>query len=134
MSSQHEMQAAEKHEVEQQAEQTRPGRVFLPAVDIFETEEAIVILADMPGVTSQDLKVDLRENVITLTGRVAVPEAKEETDVHREYETGTFHRQFTLSEVVDQRKIEARLENGVLRLVLPKVEEAQPRKISVKTS
>lgn len=133
MLSKHEMQAAEKHEVEQPAEQTRPGRVFRPSVDIFETEKSIVILADMPGVRPEDLKVDLRENVITLTGLVSAPETADETDVHREYDTGTFQRQFTLSELIDQRKIDARLESGVLHLLLPKVEEARPRRIQVQT-
>lgn len=131
MTEKQEMQAAGKQELDQQVESTRPGRFFVPSVDIFETEKAIVIHADMPGVEPEQLKVDLRENVITLVGPVSAPEGKDEQDVHREYETGTFYRQFTLSDVVDQRKIDARLENGVLRLTLPKVEAAQPRRITV---
>ena len=113
-------------------EQTRPGPVYSPAVDIFESDGSITVLADMPGVKAQDLKIDLRENVLTLTGRVTAPETEKEADVLREYRTGTFFRQFTLSETIDQTKIDATLTGGVLRLALPKIERARPRQITVR--
>jgi len=125
------LQAREKAEVSAPAEHTKPGVVFLPAVDIFETEKAIVILADMPGVKAGDLNVDLRENVLTLDGEVSSPEREGERELLREYRTGRYYRQFTLSQVIDQQKIEADLKNGVLRVDLPKVEAAVPRKIAV---
>jgi HSP20 family protein len=115
-------------------ERTRPGPVFSPPVDIFENESAITVLADMPGVKAQDLEIDLRDDVLTLTGRVSAPEGDGEAGVLREYDTGTFYRQFTLAETIDQSKIDARLTNGVLRLELPKVERARPRQITVRTS
>ena len=115
-------------------EQTRPGPVYSPAVDIFENESSITVFADMPGVKAQDLKVDLRESVLTLTGQVTPPEIAREADVLREYDTGTFFRQFSLSETIDQMKIDAQLKDGVLRLELPKVERARPRQISVRTA
>jgi HSP20 family protein len=115
-------------------EQTRPGPVYSPAVDIFENESSITVFADMPGVKAQDLKVDLRESVLTLTGQVTPPETAREADVLREYESGTFFRQFSLSETIDQPKIDAQLNEGVLRLDLPKVERARPRQISVRTA
>jgi HSP20 family protein len=87
----------------------------------------------MPGVNVQDLKIDLRENVLTLSGHVAAPENAKETDVLREYHPGTFFRQFTLSETIDRAKIDAKLSEGVLRLELPKVEAARPRQITVRT-
>ena len=112
-------------------EQTRPGVVCMPAVDIFETDGTITVLADMPGVKSDELEIDLRDNVLTLTGRVvAAPTG--ETDVLREYDGGTFFRQFTLAESIDQAKIDAKLADGVLRLELPKVERAKPRQITVR--
>ena len=114
-------------------EQTRPGVVYTPATDIFETENSITVLADMPGVQATDLEIDLRENVLTLTARVTAPEGKHESDVLREYHSGTFFRQFTLSQRIDQAKIDAKLNDGVLRLELPKVEHAKPRQIIVKT-
>ena len=113
-------------------EQTRPGPVYLPAVDIFETGDAITVLADMPGVKADQLAVDLRDNVLTLTGRVTSNRAASETDVFREYEAGTFFRQFTLAETIDQSKIDAKLADGVLRLELPKLERAKPRQITVR--
>jgi HSP20 family molecular chaperone IbpA len=128
------LQAKEKAEVTTPAEQTRPGLVFTPAVDIFETEKEITLLADMPGVKSGDLNIDLRENVLTLDSDVKPPEGSGEVDVLREYDTGKYYRQFTLSQVIDQAKIDAELKDGVLRLRLPKVEAATPRKIAVKSS
>ena len=118
----------------QRPEQTRPGPVYTPAVDIFENEEAITLLADMPGVKASDLTIDLRENTLTLTGRVTAPEESGEADVMCEYRAGTYVRQFTLAETIDQPKIAAKLSAGVLRLELPKIEKAKPRQITVQSN
>ena len=128
-----EIQKTEKAGVPTVPEQTRPGPVYSPAVDIFENDNLITVLADMPGVKAQDLKIDLRESVLTLTARVASPENPKDSDVLREYQTGTFFRQFTLAETIDQTKIDAKLSDGVLRLELPKIEKARPRQITVRT-
>ena len=128
-----EIEKTEKASVSAVPEQTRPGPVYSPAVDIFENDECITVLADMPGVKAQDLKVDLRESVLTLTGRVVPPVNGNEASVLREYQSGTFFRQFTLSETIDQPKIDAKLTDGVLRLELPKVDRARPRQITVRT-
>lgn len=112
-------------------ESTRPGRVFTPPVDIFENEKAITVLADMPGVAAKDLDVDLNEGVLTITGHAFEPEREGELAVLREYGTGTFQRKFTLSQTIDQEKIEAKLVDGVLHLELPKQDKAKPRKIKV---
>jgi len=101
-------------------------------VDIFETDREITVLADMPGVKPKNLTVDLRDDVLTLSGEVVAPEGVKEAYVVREYRTGTYFRQFSLSEVIDKGKIDAEMTDGVLRLVLPKVEPAKPRKITVK--
>jgi HSP20 family protein len=127
------LQAKEKREVASPAEQTTPGPTFTPAVDIYETEKDIMVLADMPGVKSDALSIDLRDNILTLEGHVEPPEKSEEVDLFREYQTGKYFRQFTLSQVIDQSNIGAELKEGVLRLTLPKVEAATPRKISIKT-
>jgi HSP20 family protein len=115
-------------------EQTRTGPVYSPAVDIFENDNAITLLADMPGVKAADLDIDLRENVLTLTGRVSSPGTAKESMVLREYRAGTYFRQFTLSETIDQPRIDAQLNDGVLRLELPKVERARPRQITVRSA
>ena len=125
------LEAKEKQETSTSAEPTKPGRIFAPAVDIFETEREITLVADMPGVKAENLDIDLREDTLTLAGDVSDPEAVVEEDVIREYYTGKYFRQFSLSEVIDQAKIDAKLNDGVLRLSLPKVEKAAPRKITV---
>jgi HSP20 family molecular chaperone IbpA len=124
----------DKTEVTSPAEPTRPGLSFTPTVDIFETDHDITLLADMPGVNAEDLIIDLRENVLTLSADVVDPEGPDEVEVLREYRTGSYYRQFSLSEMIDQAKIEADLKDGVLGLKLPKVEAAQPRRMAVKAS
>jgi HSP20 family molecular chaperone IbpA len=128
-----ELKVREKQELTSPAEQTIPGLVFTPAVDIFETEKEITLLADMPGVKADDLTIDLRDNTLTLSADTAPFEGAGEQDVLIEYEIGRFYRQFTLGEMIDQEKINAELNDGVLHLSLPKVEKATPKKISVKT-
>lgn len=128
-----EIQKVQKVDKQGMAEQTRPGPVYTPPTDIFENDSSITVLADMPGVRATDLKIDLHDSVLTLTGRVTVTESSNETDVLREYRAGTFYRRFTLSEAIDQTKIDAKLVDGVLRLELPKVEKAKPRQINVRT-
>jgi len=125
------LKVREKQEVAGSAEQTTQGRVFTPAVDIFETEKEITLLADIPGVKPEDMNIDLRENVLTLTGDIATSEETKEEELLVEYASGRYFRQFTLSQVIDQDKIDAQLNDGVLRLRLPKVEKAAPRKITV---
>jgi HSP20 family molecular chaperone IbpA len=127
------LQVNGKQEVTTAAEQMRPGLVFSPAVDIFETDGEITLLADMPGVAADDLSIDLRDGTLTLSGEVKPWKGSEESDVLVEFEIGKYYRQFALSEVIDQCKIEAGLENGIVRLTLPKAEKAVSRKITVTT-
>jgi len=128
------LQAKEKSEVSTMTEQTKPGLVFTPDVDIFETEKGLTLLADMPGVKVEDLNIDLKENILTLDGDVKKPEGQNEVELFAEYRTGKYYRQFNLSEIIDQSKIEAKMTDGVLRLTLPKVEAAKPRKIAIKSA
>ena len=128
-----ELKVREKQEVTSPAEQTRSGLFFTPDVDIFETETEITLLADLPGVTADDLTIDLRDNVLSLTGDVSPSDVAGEEPIYTEYQTGKYFRQFTLSEVVDQQKISAALNDGILRLSLPKVAKATPRKVTVQT-
>ncbi len=134
MANSKDIKVREKQELTTPAEQTKPGAVFTPQVDIFETEKEITLLADIPGVKSDKLNIDLRDDILTITGDVELVESATEEDVLIEYETGRFYRQFTLSEVIDQNKIDANLSDGVLRLTLPKVEKATPRKIAIKSA
>jgi HSP20 family molecular chaperone IbpA len=134
MTDSKDIKVREKQELTTPAEQTTPGMVFTPQVDIFETEKAITLLADIPGVKSENLNIDLRDNILTITGDIEAVDIGDEEEVLIEYEMGRFYRQFTLSEVIDQNKIDANLGEGVLRLTLPKVEKATPRKIAIKAA
>ena len=127
-----ELKVREKQELASPAEQTTPGLVFTPAVDIFETEKEITLLADMPGVKADDLTIDLRDNTLTLTADVVPDDDSNEENILKEYQTGRYYRQFTLGELINQENIDAKLNDGVLRLTLPKVEKATPKKITVK--
>ena len=131
MSDTKELKVREKQALASPAEQTTPGPVFTPSVDIFETEKAITLLVDMPGVKTDDLNVDLRDDTLTLTGDVLPNLGTPGEKVSVEYETGRYYRQFSLSEVIAQENIDAKLSDGVLRLTLPKVEKATPRRIAV---
>ena len=115
------------------AEQTRPGAVFTPDVDIFETDREITLLADIPGVKPDNLSIDLRDDILTIAGETDSSRKKGLVDIIAEWESGKYYRQFTLSEMIDQGKIDAKLIDGVLRLTLPKVARAAPRRITVKT-
>jgi len=121
-----------KEEAPAKGERVRPGRVFLPAVDIFETPQALVLVADMPGVAGEAVTLDIKENLLTILGTVSPPPEKE-TFLGREYSSGDFYREFQVGELVDKEKIEATMKDGVLTLVLPKAEKAKPRKIEVKS-
>lgn len=129
-----ELQVKEKQEIAAPAEQTRPGLVFRPDVDIFERDSDIVLLADMPGVAADSVEIDLRDDVLTLTGDVRPWEGGDESDILVEFEIGKYHRHFTLSDAIDQENIDAFMQDGVLRLTLPKVQKAKPRQITVKSA
>ncbi|MBU0993252.1 MAG: Hsp20/alpha crystallin family protein [Proteobacteria bacterium] len=131
MAESKEIKAKDKKEIATPGEQIKPGPIFAPEVDIFENEHEIVMLADLPGVKTSDLNIDLRDDTLTIMGDVNAAKPQNEDDIVVEYEVGHYLRQFTLSEVIDQSRIEAKLEDGVLRLTLPKVEKATPRKITV---
>ena len=126
-----EIQARDKREMKSDSELTTPGRVYTPSVDIFEDDQALTIVADMPGVPSENVTIDLRNDVLSLTGVPSVSVPEQEEYILREYDTGKYFRQFTLSEVIDQANIQANLSNGVLRVTLPKVGPAKPRRIEI---
>jgi HSP20 family molecular chaperone IbpA len=119
--------------MEQNKEHTRmPERYLPPPVDIYETEEGLVLLADLPGVAPNDLKVRLEDNVLTI--QASPKHLVEAEPLEREFELVNFFRQFQLSDEVDQERISATLNHGVLRLSLPRAEKAKPREIPVKIS
>ena len=127
-----ELKPKAKEEVPAKAERVRPGLVFLPAVDIFETPEALTLVADMPGVPNDKVTIDIKDNHLVISGEIHPPMGEGETMLLQEYRTGDYQREFHLGALIDQTRIEAKLKDGVLRLLLPKAEKAKPRKITVK--
>lgn len=120
----------EKKEAEASGEFTRNGAVFVPSVDIYENREALILVTDMPGVSNDGVEIHLKDNDLTISGRVKNEELLG-SPVYSEYEFGDYLRRFTLSSVIDQGKIQATMKDGVLKVVMPKSEAAKPRQISV---
>jgi HSP20 family protein len=127
---------AEKQEVEtvDGAERTRARRAYVPRVDIYETDDAIVLLIDMPGIDENSVDITLEKNVLTINGYVTADDPDNYSLVYAEYESGDYERSFNLSDEIDREKIEATVKNGVLRLHLPKAGPAKTHKITVKGS
>lgn len=115
-------------------ERTRNRKVYVPRVDIYETKESIVLLADMPGVDEGSVDITLEKNVLTITGTVEPVGFPGHNLVYAEYDTGDYQRAFTLPEEIDQNKIGATVKNGVLRVVLQKAEKSKARKIAIKAA
>lgn len=114
-------------------EPTRNRRVFRPNVDIVETEQAIELFADMPGVDERSTEVTLERDVLTIKGRVDWETPASHRPLAREFEFGDYERTFTLTTEVAQEQIVATVKDGVLHLVLPKAAPAKAHKIAVKS-
>jgi len=113
------------------AERTTQGRVFVPRVDIVETDDAILMVGDFPGVDEHGMDITLEKNVLTIRGRVTPHFPEGASPLLLEYEIGDFERTFTISDEVDREKIEATVKDGVLRLYLPKAKHVLSQKIPV---
>jgi HSP20 family protein len=107
--------------------------LFTPPVDIYDSSAGLVLLADLPGVHPKSLELQIQDNKLSLLGRCQTVIPPGARLIHREYEEGDFVRSFILSEDVDHEHIAARLSNGVLEVVLPRVARAAPRKINVRS-
>ena len=126
-----ELARKEKLEIKE-AERTRPGHHYLPDVDILEDQQTLRVIADMPGVMSEGLHVDLDKDVLTVSGEVATDEYRGLTPVYTEYNVGHFLRRFALpGGQYDMDGVKARLVDGVLEVTLPKSERARPRRIRI---
>ncbi|HUG91555.1 MAG TPA: Hsp20/alpha crystallin family protein [Planctomycetaceae bacterium] len=105
--------------------------VFTPPIDIYECDEGLVLKADLPGVSLDTLELQVQDNKLTLFGRVTPHIPAGARVLHREYEVGDFLRSFILSDEVDHERISASLNNGVLKVLLPKAQRPEPRRIQV---
>ena len=126
----------EKQEVEtpEGMERVRNRRAYIPRVDIYESGDNVILLADMPGVGSDGVDITLEKNELTIKGYVQYNLPNDHDLAYAEYGIGDYERSFVLSEEVDRDRIEATMKHGVLRLVLPKAESVRLRKIAVKSA
>ena len=127
------VQETEKREVaETGAERTRDRLAFVPRADVFETEDAIEVVADMPGVDENSVDITLENNVLTIEGEIE-PEAPEGLSLaYAEYRVGDYRRAFSISDQIGREGIEATVKDGVLRLHLPKITQARVKRIAIK--
>lgn len=122
----------EKRELEAKEEETIPARYFSRASDIYETDDALTVLMEMPGVQKSNVDVRVEDGVLKVEGQIDFSKYRDLQAVYTEYNIGHFSRSFRLSRQIDQSKIKAEMSDGVLSLTLPKAEEARPRTIEVK--
>jgi HSP20 family molecular chaperone IbpA len=119
--------------VEKEQEQTRPMRAFLPTVDIYEAEDALTVVLEMPGVARNNIDVNVDNGVLMIEGKIDFSKYEDLQPVYSEYNIGPFRRSFRISSRIDQDKIKAEVRDGVISLTLPKAEQAKPRRIEVST-
>lgn len=115
-----------------EAETAATTPTFLPRVDIRETDDAVSLTADMPGVDEKSVNIDVERNTLTIRGEFNAKPPEGYSLTYREYRVGNYEREFTLSDDVDRDNVEASVSNGVLRMRMPKAKQAQPRRIEVK--
>jgi HSP20 family protein len=131
MASDQELQVQRKREVDSKQETTIPARAFVPVTDIFETEEALTVIMEMPGVAKEYVDVNVENDVLTIEGRIDFSKYERLQPVYTEYNVGHYARTFRLSSKIDQDRISAEIKDGVMTLLLPKAEKAKARRIKV---
>jgi len=131
MATPQELPVQPKREAEKKQERTVPSAAYLPATDIFETDQALTGIMEMPGVSKENVEVSVENDVATIEGRIDFSKYQDIRPVYTEYNVGNYVRSFQLSSKIEQGAISAELKDGVMTLVLPKAERAKPRKIAI---
>jgi HSP20 family protein len=131
MAKSQEISVQQKKELSTKEEKTVPARYFVPDTDIYETEHALTLVMEMPGVEKKDVSVTLEEDVLRVEGRIDFGKYEGLEPVYSEYNVGHFARGFTVSDKIDQDGIKAELADGVLTLTLSKAKSAMPRRIDI---
>ena len=132
MVARQELQVQKKRELDKKEETTIPARLFVPTADVYETQDALTVILEMPGVEKSNVDVRVEDGVLNVEGRLDLSKYQGLQPLYTEYNVGHYSRSFQLSSKIDQSKIAAELKDGVLSLTLPKLEEARPRTIEVK--
>jgi HSP20 family protein len=131
MAAAQELQVQKKRELENKEETTIPARIFLPATDIYEAENDLTVILEMPGVEKKNVDIRVEDGALIVEGRLDLTKYQGLQPVYTEYNIGHYARSFRLSSKIDQNKIAAEMKDGVLSLKLPKVEEAKSKTIQV---
>jgi len=131
MADQQELAVREKKELATKEERTVPGRFYVPHTDVYETEDALMVVMEMPGVAREAVEIELKDDVLHVQARIDPSKYEGMEPVYTEYNVGHWMRSFALSDRVDREQIGAQLEDGVLTLTLPKAAEARPRRIAI---
>lgn len=126
------LQVQEKKELAPKGEKTVPARYYVPTTDIYETDDALTVVMEVPGVDRKDIEVRLENDELQVEARIDFAKYEGMEPVYTEYNVGHFTRAFALSQAIDQQQIAASLEDGVLTLTLKKVQQAQPRRIEIR--
>lgn len=135
MAENQELTSTEKQELDTSAHQElRSGYWFVPATDIYEMPDKVVLVMDMAGVCYDCAHVNIVDDELIVTGYVTHGEEDDDYVLYREYEVGNYHRHFGLPDMIDRSQIEAVMSNGVLTVSMPKVENVKPRRIPVKVA
>jgi HSP20 family protein len=131
MARSQELEVQEKKELVSKEEKTVPSRYYMPNTDIYETDDALTVVMEIPGVQKKDMEIHIENDVLRVEGRVDFGHYEGLEPLYTEYNVGHFARAFTLSSKIDQQQITAKVEDGVLTLTLKKAREAMPRRITV---
>jgi HSP20 family protein len=131
MADNQEVQVQPKQEADKAQESTTPMRAFVPVTDIFETEGALTVVLEMPGVKKDNVEVNVENGVLTIEGRINLNNYEGLRPIYSEYNIGPYRRTFRISHQIDQEKISAEMQDGVITLTLPKAEKAKPRRITI---
>lgn len=126
-----EIAVQEKRELQQKQEGTVPARTFMPSTDIFESEQALTVVLEMPGVEKGNVEISVEDDVLDIHGRIEFARYQGLRPIYTEYPVGHYRRSFSLSNRIDQHKIAADMSDGVLTITLPKAEQAKPRRIGI---
>jgi len=128
---QQELSVRGKQELATKEERTVPGRFYVPHTDVYETDDTLTVVMEVPGVRRDALDIALQDDVLRVEGRIDFANYEGMEPVYTEYNIGHWTRSFTLPDKVERERIDAKLEDGVLTLTLPKTAEARPRRIPV---
>lgn len=131
MAASQELAVREKKELATKEEKTVSGRFYVPYGDIYETDAALTVLLEMPGVEKENIDIRLENDVLRVEGRIDFSKYEGMEPVYTEYNVGHYTRSFSLSSKIDRQAISAEVSDGVLTLTLPKLKEAQPRRIAI---